>query len=42
MNLATKQLQQFYKEFENEFKDFFAELMSFSAEKRQELETALL
>ena len=42
MNLATKQLQQFYKEFESEFKDFFAELMSFSAEKRQELETALL
>ncbi|APY00563.1 acyl carrier protein phosphodiesterase [Lacinutrix venerupis] len=38
MNLAVNELQEFYKEFENEFTLFFNELISFSAKKLKEIE----
>jgi len=37
MNEATAELEQFYEEFESEFTEFFAELMSFSSNKLKEL-----
>jgi len=37
MNLATKELQEFYTEFENEFTLFFDELMTFSNKKLEEI-----
>lgn len=37
MNLATKELEEFYTEFENEFSLFFEELMEFSNKKIKEI-----
>ena len=37
MNLAVNELQEFYKEFETEFTDFFAELIVFSKHKLSKL-----
>ena len=37
MNEATKELRLFYTEFENEFTEFFRELITFSNDKRSEL-----
>ncbi|WP_439152050.1 ACP phosphodiesterase [Winogradskyella sp.] len=41
MNKATKELKEHYQEFEQEFTNFFAELIAFSATKRLELENQL-
>ena len=41
MNLATVELKDHYKEFENEFKMFFAELMAYSQLRLKELEEEL-
>jgi acyl carrier protein phosphodiesterase len=41
MNKATKELRDYYSEFENEFTTFFAELITFSATKKLELEKHL-
>ena len=37
MNLAVKELEEFYEEFENEFTLFFAELIEFAKQKLKEL-----
>lgn len=37
MNLAVNELEEFYEEFENEFTIFFAELIAFAEQKRNEL-----
>ena len=41
MNLATNELQEYYAEFENEFTLFFDELMTFSKDKLEEINTRL-
>jgi len=37
MNFAVMELEQYYTEFEEEFTSFFAELISFSETKRNQL-----
>ena len=38
MNLATKELKLFYNEFENDFMEFFTELIAFSNTKLLKIE----
>lgn len=41
MNLATKELQEYYKEFENEFTLFFDELINYSNQRLKEIDKEL-
>ncbi len=42
MNLAVRELEEFYTDFEKEFKAFFAKLIVFSQQKREELDLLVL
>ncbi|MEX2350406.1 MAG: acyl carrier protein phosphodiesterase [Flavobacteriaceae bacterium] len=42
MNNAVEELELYYDDFENEFTLFFAELISFSNQKRQEIDTLFI